>query len=187
MSVIYLNTPSGELKSALVDFNFKESLTDSIHGFTATLGGAATQGNSGVSLPANNSRLILTTINFLVMGNIFTFEVDIGDCNINTSDGKHKRFFMWAPACGLIYRSTGYWGLYADSWYMTSISDKNYFKNSTMKVVFNKKNIKLYRNNELVHEFNINNYLASGNAYNFNIGMDDQSAYNMIIEGLRAY
>lgn len=187
MSVIYLNTPAGELKSELVNFNFKESLTDSINGFTAVLGGAATQGNSGISLPSSNAIIKLTSINFLIMGNIFTFEVDVGDCNLNMSDGNHKRFFMWASNCGLIYRNTGYWGIYADSWYMTTISDKDYFKNSTVKIVFNKKNMKLYRNNELVHEFNVNSYLAQGSGYNFNIGMDGQGAYNMIIEGLRAY
>ena len=187
MSVIYLNTPAVGAKAALVNFNFKESLIDSIHGFTATLGGSATQGNSGVSIPSYNSRIILTEINFAIIGNIFTFEIDVGDCNINTSDGKHKRFFMWSSACGLIYRSTGYWGIYGNDWYMTTISDKDFFKNSTVKIACNKNNIKLYRNNQLVHEFNINSYLSSGNSYNLYIGSNDQSAHNMIIEGFRVY
>ncbi len=187
MSVIYLNTPAAGLKSALVNFNFKESLIDSVHGFNATLSGSATQGNSGVSLPSYNSRIILTEINFSIIGNIFTFEIDVGDCNIDINDGKHKRFFMWSTACGLIYRNTGYWAIYGNDWYMTTISDKDFFKNSTVKIVFNKKNIKLYRNNQLVHEFNIDSYLASGNSYNLYIGSNDQSAHDMIIEGLRVY
>ena len=189
MSVIYLNTPAGELKKPLIDFDFTDSLTDSVHNYAATLGGTATRSNSGVSLVSGTSKINLSAINFTVSAFIFTFEIDIGDSNIDMSDGKHKRFFMWQSNSGLIYRSTGYWGIYNNTtWYMTDISDKDYFKNSTVKIVLNNnKNVKLYKDNELIYDFT--NIGALSTYYNIalTIGADEQAIFNMMVEGLRVY
>jgi hypothetical protein len=189
MSVTYLNSLfGGESRKPFINFNFKNSLIDTVHGFTATLVGWASRNNNGVSLTRGSAAINLSSTDNILKCFIFTYEVDIGDCNLDMSDGKHKRFFMWSSNSGLIYRSTGYWGIYNGAWYMTEISDKDYFKNSTVKLSFEGSNVKLYKNNELVYEFsNIGNYGTGGYSNTLFLGMDEQAAYNMVIEALRVY
>ena len=67
-----------------------------------------------------------------------TIELDIASMNLTS--GIHRRFVMATYRNGFIYRSTGVWAFYNGSWVESSITDGNFFDNSTVKIYIDNNN-----------------------------------------------
>ena len=111
-----------------------------------TIGGVSFGSTGAVfSGGTNNLRLSPTPANDI------TIEIDVASMQLQS--GANKRFVMKTYNYGLIYRSTGYWGLYNGSWEMSTLSDLNLFDNSTVKIYIDDTNSwHIYKNGVLIWE-----------------------------------
>lgn len=117
--------------------------------------------------------------------NNFTMYVDVTSMDL-PSTNEHQRFIMTRGDSGLIYRNTGYWGVYASSdWVMSDITDPKYFDNSTVRIYIDSNNKwHIFKNGvEIFTNLNITfsgTLLAIGSTSGENIR-------NAIISGVRVY
>ena len=139
---------------------------------------------SGVSF--SSSGALFTTananINTAITSNDITVYIDVDALNIVA--GTNKRLLMASDATGLIYRSTGYWGVYAsNNWMMTDESDATIFDGSKIKVYIDENNYwHIYKNNELFFEPN-----AAVPITSLVIGSTTTSINGAILTGVRIY
>ena len=167
------------------DWDFKESLVDSISGVTASLT-SATQTSDGVLIASSSGRITIPSTYKLLASEWMpvTIEVDIGAMTAAVSDD-HLRFLMVTDNYGFIYRSNGYWSLYNGQWASDSdISDFDYFANSTLKVEIDSSNYwHIYKDGVLVYE--PSRALSIGYSNTYFIGSNAKSCNSVVIEGLR--
>lgn len=115
----------------------------------------------------------------------FTMYVDVASMDL-PSTSSHQRFIMTRNDSGLIYRSTGYWGVYASTdWVMSDISDPKYFDNSTLRIYIDSNNKwHVFKNGiEIFTNLNItfsSDLLSIGSSSGENIR-------NGVISGIRVY
>ena len=114
--------------------------------------------------------------------NDITVYIDVD--SLNFTEGGNKRLLMATVSSGFVYRSTGYWGLYSNNWYMSEISDPAFFDNSKIKIYIDSNGLwHIYRNNVLVFEPN-----ATLNNNRMTIGSNDGNSINgTILTGVRIY
>ena len=165
----------------LYKWDFTKSLTDSVQGLMATLGGDATfTSGDGVSITGASGYIRLID-GFYPVGK--TLEIDVG--NMSKQGTGNKRFLMATSDTGFIYRgATNNWEVYTNhTWksYVTTSQDPNIFNNSTIKVVDENGALKVYKNDTLVFE---GADPWSGYLY---IGASSNSFYNVTITGVRIY
>ena len=182
--IYYLNSlpaASGD-KVVIADFDFTESLTDKVNGFTSSLNGGATRDSNGVHITAASQYLRINSLFGLLSLKLCTFELDIGNMELINSS-THNRFFMFDVSNGFIYRNNGHWNVYAgSSWKTDGETDPNIFKNSKCIIKMSRDNsFKVYKNNTLVYETTITGNISGSN--NFFIGSETQSFYNNIMTG----
>ena len=127
-----------------------------------------------------DTAVINTNINFV---NI-TVYLDVDSLNIVGSN--NKRLLMGTSSNGFVYRNTGYWGLYSNNWYMSEISDPEFFDHSKIKIyIDNSMKWHIYKNNVLVFEPDV-----ALNIGNLTIGSSDSAATSIngaILTGARIY
>ena len=185
--IYYLNSlPSSGPSAAkyIANFDFTQSLTDSVNGMIATIG-AATRDSNGVHLSASNSYINIADLKGIMYLPIFTIEVDVGACNA-TPSSDHKRFILWNNDSGFIFRSTGNWNIYNNGWQEAGSSDINAFSNSTLKMKFYfDHKIEVYKNNTLF--YSDNNVGALNSPTGLLIGSTSASFYDVYIKAVRAY
>ena len=186
--IYYLNSlpaASGD-KVVIADFDFTESLTDKVNGFTSSLNGGATRDSNGVHITAASQYLRINSLFGLLSLKLCTFELDIGNMELMNSS-THNRFFMFDVSNGFIYRNNGHWNVYAgSSWKTDGETDPNIFKNSKCIIKMSRDNsFKVYKNNTLVYETTITGNISGSN--NFFIGSETQSFYNLDIKSLKIY
>ena len=185
--IYYLNSlPSGGGEQKYIaNFDFTQSLTDSVNGFTAVLSNC-TRDSSGVHLSGYTSYVSITQLLGILTTPVFTIEVDFGDCNpVVSSD--HKRLVMWTEACGFIYRSAGYWAIYnANNWYGQGNSNIDIIDNSTLKIKFHfDHKIEAYVNDTLIYSYNDIRALTTPTS--LYIGSKGFSYYDLYVKALRVY
>ena len=203
--MIYFMNSFNNSRTKLYDFDFTQSLADSIHNQVATLNGTSgtdyIQDSNGITLMSNIANINLNSVSSALHLRIFSHEVDVGDCNVDINDNLHKRFFMWSHNAGLIYRVTNtqtpHWGIYitttsmSGQWYDTDITDKDYFKNSTLKVKFNNPKIYFYKNGNLFYTISNAGNDSYNSYYSYGIGGNgdsgSQSINDITIKALRIY
>ena len=186
-------TGTGGGSALLADWDFTSSLTDSVNGFTATLGGAATQDSTGVSIPNLNSYITFPLVTKAVFR---TYEIDMGSMSYYGGSGANRRLFMFNGGGGFIYRTTGKWSFFdrnsGGTWATdSSLSSFDYFANSTIKIFIDENGyFHIYKDGMLVYEPNRPFYSASdfyGVTYGIRLGMDTYSGASSVITGFRIY
>lgn len=187
-------TVSHASQTYLYNWDFTQSLTDSVQDMTLTLAGSATRDTSGLHLISTSDYVTLTGLN--VDG--YCFEIDIAEYDRKGSS--HGRFFTIyqsgvASAGFIFHNGTGYnvWGIYskADSaWNDTNLSYGALDgKTITIKIAknpedSNKKYMFVYMDGSLLVSGDMGGtttndaYLGSNNG---------QTTYNLTITGLRVY
>lgn len=177
----------------LASWDFTSSLTDSVNGFAATLGGAATQDSSGVSIPNLNSYITFPLVTKAVFR---TYELDMGSMSYYGSSGANRRLFMFNSGGGFIFRSTGKWSFYdrasGGTWATdSSLTSFDYFANSTIKIYIDENRyFHVFKDGTLVYEPNRPFYSASdfyGVTYGIRLGMEAYSGASSVIKGFRVY
>lgn len=134
--------------SALYDWDFTSSLTDSSSGETAVLTGC-TQSSSGISFTANNQAVQLTSQKVSIANK--TFILDISSFTGTFSGAYHARLFMSAEstntqtnAAGFAYRASYGWTVYTGSTWGTALDSTTY-----PFTFFNNKRLKIYVGSDL--------------------------------------
>ena len=184
-SVVVAVPQSGLQLPAQFEWDFTESLIDSVNGLEATLSNA-TQTSSGISIASSSAAVAIPMIAKAIaaFSDLCTIELDVGGMQYSGS-GNH-RFLMFTSAAGLIFRSTGKWSFYTGSWATDSnITDFDYFANSTVKMTINSSGtVKIYKDNTLIYEPNKTYDIAnsSGKMY---IGSTSDSCNSCIVKALR--
>ena len=175
----------------LYNWDFTQSLTDSVQGITATLGGNATQDSTGLHITAANGYVDLGKI----LAENQAYEIDIASMDTSAWTSGHGRLFIWykSNGSGFIYRSDGYWTIYNGTWSSpaTQIADKSYFANSTLKIVVgsgSSRPITIYKDGVEVLAFTVSNQnpVSSENVACLG-GGGSNAAFSMTITGLRVY
>ena len=186
-------------KTYLYNWDFTKSLTDTVSGLTATLNGGATQDADGVHLNSANSYVILeSTVGMFAPGRTVEFDIGASDANLGTS---HGRLFCYPGSqadaengngtYGLIYRNTGNWNTYVNSWASdTTVTDPDALANTTVSlkkvdVSGGKSQIEAYINGALLVTSNYNDALTKY-PYVF-IGASAQAFHEIAIKACRVY
>lgn len=135
-------TVTQDTKVMLYNWDFTQSLTDTVQGQTAVLGHKIgdnpVQDEFGIH--------ITTSTGYVNLGNVYapgvTVEMVLGE--MNNKQTNHARLLMVGTEAnnglttGFIYRNTGVWSWYANgNWCTnTSVTNANIFSNKTLKAVF---------------------------------------------------
>ena len=173
------------------NWDFTQSLTDSVQGVTLSPSGA-TRDSSGLHFTAAAQYVLLLGLG--VSGNCF--EIDIAE--VDRQGTQHGRLFILyqggVASTGFIYRSTGKWAIYSkktSAWVDSSLTSADALDGKTVTIKLlpnaeqsNKLWMYVYVDGNLLVDGDMSES-ANGNAY---IGSDNgQSLYNMTITGLRVY
>lgn len=191
LSKVTVNVEGGSSnRFSAYDWDFRESLIDSISGAEVELH-AVTRDENGLLFNYTNSYVTIPSyIKPILVARLkpFEIEVDIGDMNLNFNSS-NIRFIMADFEKGFIYRSSGVWGLYNGSWAEnSSITDKDYFSNSILRIIIDSNNYwHIYKNNDLVYE--PNRYLDFDKNQNSIFGSSSgaSSSNKVCIKGLRIH
>ena len=188
--------PSG--RTLLYNWDFTNSLVDTVTGATATLGGSATQDSSGVHLTAATQYLSLPG---MFNNTSRTYELDIAQ--YSRQGTSHGRLLTWRSSStgqfdrGFIFRSTGVWAIYDPAtWTVSTESDTTLFNGKTLVMSLTDGGqttggaIDVYCDGSLVVSgtLTINNPVANDTYAVMSIGSPNaQSAYNLTVTGFRVY
>lgn len=114
-----------------------------------------------------------------------TIVVEFGDCARQGT--AHGRLLLWNTGSeGIIYRSTGYWGIYADSaWIMTENADPNIISNNSIKLYINETldHVKVTVGDELLVEADVT--ISTDNQIMMFSG--SQAYYNAVVKSINMY
>lgn len=170
---------SGGGGDADFEIDFTKLGTKSYHGVDFSSNGATFNSTSDyIIIPSGLLGLLLDASNGI------TFEVDVNTMQL--SSGSHRRFLMPTSERGLIYRSSGVWAFYNNSWVdadFTGANSGSFFDNCTIKVYVDSSNYwHIYKDGVLVWEPNLS--LAVDGTY---IGASSNSINNAVITAIRFY
>ena len=181
MAYFLCKSGGGTLKwLKFADFDFTQSLNDSVRGITATLS-SATRDADGLHFPSSSAYVTINDLFSFIKTNHNRFEVDMGNGSlINTSS--NNRFFMWSSTTGLIYRGDKGWSVYNGSWTSSFSSDKDLFNNSTLTIETLNNQVKIYKNETLLFTTG-----KGSNQLTFQFGASGSSCANLNIKALRVY
>ena len=180
------SAPPVSAKKKLAEYDFTESLIDSVSENPATLSetGVA-RGSTGLSF-ASGGRVTLEP----VFSNYATYEIKFGDFVYLGDSSSNARLFMNDTEHGLLvwHSMSGKWGMYQGTTWtdFTSLNSFDSIKNKTLKFVINGKNLSLYVDDVLVQTtsnstLNLNTLtLFFGSTSNVNLN-------GVIIESFDAY
>lgn len=181
------------LDNSIYNWDFTQSLIDSKQGTVAVLGGSATQDSNGLHIPNATSFLDLGTG---ILASNQSYEIDIADMDVSSWTSGHGRVFIWYQSTGqgLVYHSTGTWAVYAGSWKDASptVSDKEYFKNSTLKIKVepstSESKVTIYKDGvEVFSVTDVNSNVITNSSHVYLGGGGGISAFSMTITGFRVY
>ena len=169
-----------------------ESLVDTINGYTLD-NHNATLSSSGLSFTINS---VYVNIPLDLLGIGRAYEIDFGTMTCDTSSNNNRvfgyRYYSSDSAthanCGLYFKgSSGKWAVYdeTNSVQESTISDPNYFSNSTMRIeIGNDGKWKIYRNGKLVFAPPLALPITPRV---FCFGSEQYPFYNMVIKKFRIY
>lgn len=191
------------------NWDFTQSLTDSIGGQTVTL--AAVDGSDTAPTQDANGLTFDAALQYADLGDIAltggAIELDIANFEFKGNTGAHIRLMMnaaskgYSPLCWR-YNSNPGWAMYNGSWNApygeqvtgTSTEVINYFDGKTVRVEYDLEGYpSLYVNGELIGKASLSMQAADGHLY---IGglpasgatqAQGNQAYDMTITGIRVY
>lgn len=171
---------SGGGSDANVEFDFTKVASKTYHGVT--------YGTSGAVFDNANDYIQFGDIidAMLDKTNGFTIEVDVAAMQLTS--GAHRRFVMATTDKGFIYRSTGKWAFYNNSWEegsFSGVTDGNLFDNSTVKVYVDVNNLwHIYKDGVLLFEPSLS---LAVSFKDFCLGATSTSINNATITAIRFY
>lgn len=166
----------------LHDWDFTAGLEDRVQRSMATLGGDCSRDENGLYFFSHKDYVDLD----ITYEYNRTYEIDLGEMNRRANSDQHGRLFMLTPDSGFVYRKDGRWGYYGNgSWYLTNITDPNYFANQTLTIYIDPNGYpKIY----LGGEFIMAPEIAIGKQSHIMLGsVNWQSFFIMRITGFREY
>lgn len=175
--------------NSIYNWDFTQSLTDSVASREATLSGSgATRDSTGLHITSASGWCYLGSITNADV----SIEVDIA--SMSRRGTNHGRFIMRrigsiteGTGDGFIYNSSGYWATYWGSWSSSiGITDANYFAGKTVRLSYSKTNgySKIYVDGQLVSTSTTGTFSA---VKGWQIGSSSNAFYNLTITGLRVY
>lgn len=182
---------SGQEKGELLyNWDLTSSLTDSIRGATATLGGSATQDENGLTISGVNGSCYFGS-DLFSPGR--SFEVDVASADYKNS-GKHGFCIMTGTSGvngngneGLTYTNGGKWRIYAGSSWHTEdeiITDKDAIAGKTIRFVSGGTNsLAVYFDSFKLGEVT----LSKAHTTTLQIGSSGTSYYNLVVTAVRVY
>lgn len=147
--IYFLNSiPSGGNNSIIADWNFTESLVDSINGYSITLD-SATRDSEGLHI---NDDYGVGKLPILVSGCMF-YELELGDY---TALSNGDIFYIDRSSRNAIGYDGNTWKLnWFNSVFNSGITDINFFRNSMLKFYIDKdRKAKVYKNSDLIIQSN---------------------------------
>jgi len=163
----------------IANYDFTQSLVDSVNGFTAVLRSSSTRDDSGVHLTTQWSYMITPNRVFACMN------IDLEITGSVRGGSDHARLVMFSNNSGLIYRNTGIWSFYNSiDWSDSSITDFNYFDDHVLRVFIDSTyHWHIYRDNDLVFE----PALVADSGGPLWLGSSSSSFYTTTIKSLKVY
>lgn len=170
----------------LYNWDFTTSLTDTIEGQVATLGGSATQDANGVTLGDGSS--------YIDIGNLWatnrTIEIDVADSG-NLSYSTNGRLLSmdasWGGGnnCGAIFQgATSSWTIYSGSWATASnVLALSAIKGKTIKYEITASKVNFYIDDVLAATSNV----WTPKTKNLKVGSSGNSITNLTVTALRIY
>lgn len=176
-------------RTLLYNWDLTESLTDTISGSAITLNGA-TQDSNGLTLGSSSAYASLDAS--IISRKEVTIEIDFG--TMNRTGTAHGRLIMLSTSSGLIYRNTGSWQIYNNSWSGDTVeTNANAFTNSTLIIKqtgdFTSSSSGAHywsvehNGNVIVEEFQVGGYSLT----TLTIGQSANSYYTAVIKAIRIY
>lgn len=174
----------------LYNWDFTQSLTDSVQGVTATLRSVTFA--EGTGLVFNSAKSGVTLLPQSLNRNGQTIEIDIASMSKGFADTGLGRIIMATAHAGFMFRpETGYWECYNGDWksYIQTSNDYNAFNGKILKVIINNiaTDIEVYADSNLIYkgagwqESSTSIYIGSFNSVSGN------AYYNMTIKAVRIY
>lgn len=190
---VVVNVSGGGVNNLVADWDFTQSLTDSVSGMVAALNGGCTQDSGGLQFTAARQYVTLNGSNAATFFPDRTIELDIASMNLQGSNSSHYTLLTHdspttSGAYGFLYRDTGYWALYDGTWRMTTIAEKNFWSGKTLGMYLSTEGtIKIYENGVLAATLP---YLGMTRRIVIGNGREQISGgqiYNTTITGCRIY
>lgn len=188
---IVITVTTQTYETPIYNWDFTTSLTDTIGGVVATLGGSATQGSSGLTLTSASDYL---SANIGLSSNARRIEIDITsyDRANGSSHGRiltHSRVTTSQYDCGVVWRNTGHLAIYEGAWADSEITAVSSLTSATLSyscyayvggtasVSLNGTEVCSYTHGGMA---NVNDAICIGSS-------QGQSAYNLVVTAMRVY
>lgn len=170
------------------EWDFTKSLIAINNGTVITLNGGALRSDSGISFSSSGHYANIPA-DLLQTG--YTYEIHISSLSIRTSSN-NNRLFMFTDSnthnAGFVWHgATGKWGVWdsINTWQDSSISDKDYFNNSVLKIkITTDGKWHIYKDDVLI--FEPANAITLKNTA-FVLGATSNSCYDMTITKFKIY
>lgn len=164
------------------DFTSATPLVGKRHGLLMTNPSSQVKfGSNGAEFDeSRSSTLYLPTFNIYPIA----LEADVFSMNMVRAPAYNRRFIMGTTENGLVYRSTGEWSFYSNSWETTSSgeTDGSFFDNSTVRVEINTDGKwSIYKNGVFWWSPSVRTLKPS----NYNLGMTSDSIVETVISAFR--
>lgn len=151
LSKVIVNVPSGSGSggSEVANWDFSDSLIDSVNGLTATVYGSPTTDSNGITFTGTGQRIELP---FIVKGVFRNYEFEFGDVSEYTP-GENGARMLDINEYGLFFFPNTGWSFRSPEVGYEDIGaiDYDYFKNSIMRVYIDADlKASIYKNDQLV-------------------------------------
>lgn len=187
------------VRPSLYNWDFTQSLTDTVQGQVAVLAGGVTQSSAGLTFTGSDACCLFGADVFPINR---TLEVDFASMSYNLSN--HGRLIMFADTSspsatgnvgnGFILKSatTPYWAFYKGGWSGNYGTDRELFSGKTLVMKYylssddNKYHTDVYCNSDLVASYSsTGKWNSSVNPVQ--IGSNGNTYKNMVVTGARIY
>ena len=178
-------------RTLIYNWDFTESLTDTVAGATATINENAVQSSSGLTINNDGCAVLCKVYNSGLLKNR-DYEFDIASMSKDFGN-VHGRFICFGPnnasstgSNGFIYRDSGYWQFYKGSWSgENTVSSATAFIGKTLRMnVDNDGVIRMYEGDTLIATCPE----APGNTMAYlRLGDSSQPYYTFTVTAVRVY
>ena len=193
LSSVIVNVSGGGGSTLIANWDFTQSLTDSVSGMVAALNGGCTQDSGGLHFTEARQYATLDDGSKMIWFTDRTIEIDFAYMDLQGNNDYHYTLITNdAPtisgAWGFLYRNTGVWAFYDGNWHDSSIPNKNYWSNKTLGIYLTPSNeAKVYADGVLVNTITYANSVRRVIIGNGRTQSSGGQIHNTTITGCRIY